>query len=100
MSPSPANKTKIEIKPSDVGLPNPIKTIDGDTMSNLLGILYFFAGVVAVIVIIVGGIRYVASNGDSSQIQSAKNTVTYAVIGLVVVIMAAAITQFVITNVN
>lgn len=67
-------------------------------IESILGAVYLLAGIVAVIVIIIGGIRYVASNGDSGQVQSAKNTVTYAVVGLVVVIAAAAITQFVING--
>lgn len=96
-----SNFSQIKIQPSDLNLPSDApKNITAGTMDSILGIFYFFAGVVAVIVIIVGGIRYVTSNGDSSQIQSAKNTVTYAVIGLLVVIFAAAITQFVITNIR
>ena len=51
------------------------------------------------IVLIIGGIRYVISSGDSGQVQSAKNTILYAVVGLVVVIMAYAIVNFVVTNV-
>ena len=95
-----SNFSQIKIQSSDVGLQNAPKDLTAGTMDSILGIFYFFAGVVAVIVIIVGGIRYVTSNGDSGQIQSAKNTVTYAVIGLLVVIFAAAITQFVITNIK
>ena len=61
--------------------------------------MLFLAGAVAVIVIIIGGIRYVMSSGDAGQVQSAKNTILYAVIGLIVVIMAYAIVNFVVTNV-
>jgi hypothetical protein len=51
-------------------------------------------GVVAVIMIIVGGLKYVTSNGDSSSISSAKNTIIYAVVGLVIVVLAQAIVRF------
>ena len=61
-------------------------------------VLLFLAGAVAVIVLIIGGIRYVISSGDSGQLQSAKNTILYAVVGLVVVIMAYAIVNFVINQ--
>ena len=61
-------------------------------------VLLFLAGAVAVIVLIIGGIRYVISSGDSGQVQSAKNTILYAVIGLIVVIMAYAIVNFVINQ--
>ncbi|MDO4871204.1 MAG: pilin [Candidatus Saccharibacteria bacterium] len=61
-------------------------------------VLLFLAGAVAVIVLIIGGIRYVISSGDSGQVQSAKNTILYAVVGLVVVIMAYAIVNFVVNQ--
>jgi len=53
-------------------------------------------GMVAVIMIVVGGVRYTTSNGDSSAIKSAKDTILYAVVGLVVAMMAFAIVNFVI----
>lgn len=64
-------------------------------VKNVINLLFFIIGVIAVIMIIIGGIRYSTSNGDSSQVQSAKNTVLYAVIGLVVAILAFAIVGFV-----
>ena len=67
-------------------------------ITNIVNILLFLAGAVAVIVIIIGGIRYVMSSGDAGQVQSAKNTILYAVIGLIVVIMAYAIVNFVINQ--
>ena len=51
------------------------------------------------IIIVIGGIRYTSSNGDPGSVKAAKDTVLYAVVGLIVVIMAAAITDFVIKNV-
>ena len=65
---------------------------------GIFNVLLFLAGAVAVIVLIIGGIRYVISSGDSGQVQSAKNTILYAVVGLVVVIMAYAIVNFVINQ--
>lgn len=94
-----AQNPKITISKDDLHLKDAPSVINGTTVGNLLGVVYFIAGIVAVLVIIIGGIRYVGSNGDSSQVQAAKNTITYAVIGLIVVIMAAAITQFVLQNV-
>ena len=67
-------------------------------ITNIVNILLFLAGAIAVIVIIIGGIRYVLSSGDSGQVQAAKNTILYAVIGLIVVIMAYAIVNFVINQ--
>ena len=67
-------------------------------ITNIVNILLFLAGAIAVIVIIIGGIRYVMSSGDAGQVQAAKNTILYAVVGLVVVIMAYAIVNFVINQ--
>jgi glucose uptake protein GlcU len=63
-----------------------------DITSTLLLIL----GVIAVIMIIIGGIRYTTSNGDASRIKAAKDTITYSVIGLVVAILAYGIVAFVV----
>lgn len=67
-------------------------------VQTIINTLLFAVGIIAVIMIIVGGIRYVTSNGDSGQIASAKNTIMYAVIGLIVSLMAFAIVNFVITQ--
>ena len=64
-------------------------------ITTVVNVLLFVLGAVAVIMIIIGGIRYSTSGGDSSQIQSAKNTILYAVVGLIVAILAYAIVRFV-----
>lgn len=70
----------------------------GKLIQTIINILLFAIGAISVIMIIVGGIRYVLSNGNSSQINSAKDTVLYAVIGLVVALLAYAIVGFVINQ--
>lgn len=65
---------------------------------NIVNILLFVIGGVSVIMIVVGGLRYVLSNGDSSAVTSAKNTILYAVVGLVIAMFAYAIVNFVIKN--
>jgi len=67
-----------------------------DVLSGVLTTIYFLAGVVAVISIIVGGFLYTTSNGDASKVKTAKDVILYAVVGLVVVAMAFTITGFVI----
>ncbi len=73
---------------------------NNDNASNLvkqvINLLLFVIGVIAVIMIIVGGIRYTLSNGDASNIKTAKDTILYAVVGLVVALMAYAIVNFVV----
>ena len=70
----------------------------GDTIKTVINVLLFIVGSISVIMIIVGGIRYVLSNGDSSQIKSAKDAIMYAVIGLIVSLLAYAIVNFVVTQ--
>lgn len=67
-------------------------------MQNVINLLLLVLGMIAVIAIIIGGIRYVTSNGDPGQIKSAKDTILYAVVGLVVAIMAYAIVGFVLAQ--
>jgi hypothetical protein len=65
-------------------------------LRQIINILLFIIGAIAVVMIIIGGLRYVLSGGDQSQITGAKNTILYAVVGLVVAIMAYAIVNFVV----
>lgn len=92
--------TTIQLNKSDLNLTGASCTADQSTVGKLLGIAYLVAGIVAVLAIILGGVRYTTANGDSSQIQAAKNTILYAVVGLVVIIMASAITSFVLTQIT
>ena len=62
----------------------------------IVSTLLFVVGVVAVVVIIIGGILYVTSTGDPGKTKRAKDTILYAVIGLVVAILAYAIVNFVV----
>ena len=65
------------------------------TISNIVNILSSLAGVAAVVMIIVGGFRYITSAGDSTRVTSAKNTIIYALIGLVIIALAQIIVRFV-----
>ncbi len=65
------------------------------TAINLFSLLVGFA---SVIMIIVGGLKYVTSSGDSNNINSAKNTILYAIIGLVIVGLAQVIVRFVLSK--
>jgi hypothetical protein len=75
-----------------------------DRINNIIrlviNIFSILVGVVAVIMIIIGGLKYITSGGDSSNVTGAKNTILYAVVGLVVVAMAQFIVRFVLTKVN
>jgi len=70
-----------------------------DIIKTGISILSIIVGVAAVIMIIVGGLRYVISGGDAGSISSAKNTIMYAIVGLVVAALAQIIVQFVLNKV-
>ena len=62
---------------------------------TIANIMIFLVGAIAVIMLILGGLQYVISNGDSKRVESAKNTILYAIIGIVVAILAFAAVSFV-----
>lgn len=66
-----------------------------DTISSVINILSVIVGVISVIMIIVGGFRYVTSSGSPEGVTSAKRTILYAIIGLVVATLAQVIARFV-----
>ena len=65
---------------------------------SIINLLSVVVGIVAVIMIIVGGLRYITSGGSDTSITGAKNTILYAVIGLVIVAMAQIIVRFVLSK--
>lgn len=74
--------------------PNDLFAADG-VFTTIVNVLLFIIGAISVIMLIIGGIRYTLSGGDSGAVTSAKNTILYAIIGLVVAFLAFAIVNFV-----
>ena len=70
-----------------------------DIIKNVINVLLFAAGIIAIIMIIIGGINYTLSAGDNAKVASAKNTVLYAVVGLVVASLAFAVVNFVVDRI-
>lgn len=70
-------------------------SLDG-VFKAVVNVLSAVVGVVAVIMMIVGGFRYITSGGEANAVSAAKKTVIYALVGLVVVAMAQIIVHFVI----
>ena len=75
---------------------------NGTSVNNVIKtvviVLSSIVGVVAVIMIIIGGFKYITSGGDSNNIASAKHTIMYAIVGLVVVALAQVIVRFVLSK--
>lgn len=68
-------------------------------LKNVINVLSLLVGIITVIMIIISGFRYVTSGGDSGKVASAKNTLIYALIGLVVVALSQGIVLFVLNKV-
>lgn len=85
--------TKIDAGKDIKNLPTPTSN---EILTNVLGTVYWTAGVVAVIIIIIAGIFYATSDGDASKVKRAKDAIVYALAGLVIVLMAFLMTQFII----
>lgn len=77
---------------------------DNSTITNLLtkivNIFTLVVGIIAVLMIIIGGFKYITSGGESSNISGAKNTIIYAIIGLIIVALAQVIVHFVVNKVT
>lgn len=69
-------------------------------VKTVINVFSIIVGVTSVIMIMIGGFKYITSQGDSNNINSAKNTILYAVIGLIVVTMAQVIVKFVLMKVG
>ncbi len=74
----------------------------GDTgiITKITNTLLFIAGALAVIMLIFGGIRYTISGGNSSNVTAAKNTVMYAIVGLIISFLAYAAVNFILGTVS
>ena len=68
---------------------------NGSIFTTVVNVLLFIIGAISVIMLIIGGIRYTISGGDSSAVTGAKNTILYAIVGIVVAVLAFAIVNFV-----
>lgn len=70
-----------------------------DIIKNVINTLLYAIGILTVILIIIGAMKYVLSAGDQAQVTSAKNTIQYAVIGLIIAGLSYAIVNFVIDRI-
>jgi hypothetical protein len=67
---------------------------------RVINLLSVIVGIVAVIMIIIGGLRYITSGGSDTGVTSAKNTILYAIIGLIIVALAQLLVRFVLRQVT
>ncbi len=77
---------------SDAGVENTVKVV--------VNILSYIIGIVATIMVMVGGFKYITSSGDSNAVANAKNTIVYALVGIVVAGLAQFLVRFVLGNIK
>ena len=82
---APINRDQVNLPTLDAG---------PDSLQIVMNLVWGVAAALCVLFIVIGALKYVLSNGDASQIASAKNTIIYAVIGLVVTMSGFAIVNF------
>ena len=87
---------------SDYGFCTDSSNVNSDSIgllaSKIVNIFSIVVGAVAVIMIIFGGFRYITSGGDTNKVGGAKNTLIYAIVGLIIVALAQVIVHFVINT--
>ena len=72
----------------------------GGIFTSIANTLIFLVGAISVIMLIIGGLRYVLSSGNASAVEGAKNTIMYALIGIVVAALAFAMVRFVVDKLS
>ncbi len=84
--------TKKDLEEIDV----PVNDVTSDNVNNILQIVFGTMGAIAVIIIIIAGIKFMTSQGNPDSLTKAKNTIIYAAVGLAVSLGAFTIVTFVV----
>lgn len=72
----------------------------GGVVRNVINVFSVIIGILAVIMIMVAGFKYITAGGEASNITSAKNTLVYAIVGLIIAALSQFIVQFVLDSVG
>ena len=84
---------RLALSADDVGI-NEVSS--EQLVGNILNLVYFIGGIIAVIVIVIAGLTFVTSSGDAARIKKARTAIFDAAVGLVVIMVAFTLTYFVI----
>ncbi len=88
----------VNVNPDDVGVPK--GQLVNSTIGNGIQLVLGVVGAVALIVIVMAGMQYVLSQGNPQSTAKAKDTILYAIVGLVICMLGYAIVGFVVNNVT
>jgi succinate dehydrogenase hydrophobic anchor subunit len=81
------------------GMPENLVGVDG-VFTRITNTVLYVVGAISVLMLIWGGLRYIISGGDSKKITDAKNTILYALLGLIIAFFAYAIVNFVLNAIS
>ena len=70
-----------------------------DVVKKIINTILYIVGILAVVMMIYGGVQYTTSAGNAAQVTKAKNTIIYGLVGLVIAVLAYAIVNFVLTRI-
>ncbi len=71
-------------------------TAPGGLVTTIVNVITYVAGVIVIFMIIFAGFRYITSTGDANKVNSAKNTLIYAIVGIIIIVMAQVIVHYII----
>ena len=103
LTPAPAYadaKSEIEKGMTNTGLSGGTSDNLETVAKRIINVILYIVGILAVVMIIIGGVQYTTSAGDQAAVTKAKNTILYGLIGLAVAVLAYAIVNFVITKIT
>lgn len=87
--------SQIDIKKSELNIPK-VETVDNNNINSVLQLVFAIGASVALIVIIIAGIQFILSRGDPGKSATARSTIIYAAVGLVLASSAYSIVRFVV----
>lgn len=82
----------VKVDPGSVGVP--VVPLNNNALADILSAAFMVIGGLAVLFLLIGAVRYATSAGDQKNIQQAKDTILYAIIGIVISLSAFTIVQF------
>lgn len=91
-------KPDVDPRNYDTNLPQTVA--EYDQLQQILQIIFGIAGALAVLMIVIAGFRFVTAQGNPQEVSKARNTIVYAVIGLLIAITASAIVRLVLGEVG
>lgn len=87
---------QLQVTKNELGVPD--NALGEDNLQLALQLVFGLAGAIAFIIVVLGGLKYALSQGNPQETAKAKNTILYAVIGLVICVTAFSIVRFVIAE--